>query len=130
METLVRIYNRFRARGFRDEKAGVERPHRLRVLVVWDALSWLFCGAVAWAAIFHTPDHRYLHATLVLLATFPLMAVMRLRRRRCARAYSRGWLDGRMAMIASIEECMRRRIPPEQWVWLEVERDQKVIDHL
>lgn len=130
MELLVRLYNRLRARAIRDEKVGVAEPARLRNLLVWDCVAWLVCALIAWMCIYHTPDNSLIHPTLVILVTYPVMATLRLRRRRRARAYSRGWIEGRMAMIASIEECMRRGIPPEQWVWLEVERDQKVIEHL
>lgn len=131
MEPLVRAYNRVRQRINRDEMAGVAEPGRLRRLGFVDFLTWLACLVVYWLAVFHTPDHCYLAATLTAVPTFTLGAWLFLRkRRRRARVYSRGWLDGRKAMIASIEESMRRGIPPEQWVWLEVERDQQVIDHL
>lgn len=38
-------------------------------------------------------------------------------------AYNRGWMDGRIAMIASLSEAQQRRMHPMEWLIAEAERD-------
>lgn len=113
-----------------DERAGVANPRRLGWLSFLDVLAWLVAFAIAWLCVFHTPQHSYVWATLVVGAAFPVAAYLLLRRRRRARAYSRGWLDGRAQLFGSIEEALRRDMSLAEWMRTEVERDEKVIDHI
>ncbi len=113
-----------------DEQTGVVNPRRLRLLRVLDVGGIAVSALLAWLAVYLTPHESVLHATIAIAIVFPPGAWFIYRRRGRARAYARGWLDGRRLMFQSVEEAMRRDMTAEEWFQTEMERDVKVIQHL
>jgi hypothetical protein len=111
------------------EQISVAEPHHIRWLVMVDAAllgSLLILVGIGWST-----DHNGVDAVIAVLILGIFMAFWYALRSTChSRAYRNGYLDGRQMMIASMTEAMMRGMTPEEWVRTEVERDQKVIEHI
>jgi hypothetical protein len=111
------------------EQVSVAEPENLRRLFLIDV--GLFGSLLVTLAIGWSTDNNVVDAiTGTSLLVIIMVAWWFLRSTVRSRAYRNGYLDGRAQMIASITEAMMRGMTPEEWVRLEVERDEKVIRHI
>jgi hypothetical protein len=113
------------------EQVTVAEPHHKRWLLLVDlALLLLLVGLIvagAWIDDWHilaAVSRRVLLIAIIFVAWLALRSTAR------SRAYRNGYLDGRQMMIGSITEAMMRGMTPEEWVRVELERDQRIIEHI
>ena len=112
----------------RNEQTGVAEPHRLRRLWRYDMAIFLVL-MIALMGVSFTPPGEWLHVVIGAVVG-SIVGINLFRTLHRARAYQRGWLDGRKQMVASMEEAMRRRMDIEDWLQGELERDFHVMRHL
>jgi hypothetical protein len=64
-------------------------------------------------------QHRWLNMFMVIVLAFiPLLS-----RARARWTYRNGWWDGRLEMLASMEEAQERGLDAEEWISSQVEKE-------
>lgn len=124
---LDRFFHWLYLREKRSEQTGVVEPERLRHLFRYDMA--IFALLVTTVILRSALSPGLLDTTAGVVGG-AIVGMHLLRTTRRARAYQRGWLDGRKQMIASMEEAMRRDINMQDWLHGEIERDLWVMRHL
>lgn len=105
----------------RNDAVLVTRNRRAWRRLVAYTLTVMVGGILALAG--HSSDWFPLHLVsgAVLGAVVALAALQRWTR---AHAYRNGWLDGRLAMVATLHEAHARRMTFAQWLESEKRRDE------
>lgn len=125
---LDRLMYRLYLRQKRNEQVGVTEPERLRHL--WRYDTAIFLLLLVMLVVGMLVPGRTLLEEVASVTVGGIVGLNLFRTLSRARAYQRGWLDGRKLMVASMTEAMRRDMVIEDWLQCELERDFHVLRNL
>jgi hypothetical protein len=109
----------------RNMRAYVAEPQRLRRMFRLDVLTVIFLFALTIVEDFTDEEDSSLLMSVGIGALIGgFIGVSMLSRMKRARAYSQGWIEGRLAAYQALQEADRRGLSGAEWLEAEMEKDQ------
>jgi hypothetical protein len=115
---MTRLTEWWVARQMANERSRVKDPRRARRVMITDAVLAVLAFAALITAGLQGPWVGLARMTLGVFVGASLFAAT-----RRALSYRSGWLDGRVAMMVSMQEAQLRGMSAEEWLEGEMQRD-------